>query len=244
MPIFTTNSISASWIPDPVSTGSTSSIDSSVVWGSWVRGSNSLTVDTSSTYSPCNTVWAAWNRIQTTSAIDTFYQEAPDNVVWRMWNHGYVPTQAQVYGFPAVHAALTPEQRAQREAEQALLQQQREAADAERKQAKVNAEKLLLSVLNEDQKRDWVAQGHFCLFVGDKKYRIKRGRSGNVELLDPRTNEILERYCAHPVQAVPDEDTAVAQMMYLKHDELRFIGLANVHYTKPGFQSQKRLLAA
>lgn len=216
--------------PGALITGSsaTPSTDGSLVWASWCRPSNVGTATVGS-----NSITYG-NIIQTADSI------------WGSWNQNWHPTPARVYGFPApaIHREPTPEERAAREAERIRWEEQRKAEEAERARARENAKKLLLSVLNEDQKKDWAASGHFYLHVGDRKYRIKRGRSGNVELVDPKTHEPLERYCAHPVQNVPDEDTAVAQMMYLLHDEQRFIGLANVHYTKPGFPSQKRRMAA
>lgn len=114
------------------------------------------------------------------------------------------------------------------------LQQELERQRQERRAVTQNAENLLLSVLDEQQRRDWAERGCFYVRVGPRRYRIRRGRVGNIDLVDEQ-GETLERYCAHPQQAVPDADTAVAQMLHLKYDEQRFIGLANVHYTKPGF---------
>lgn len=226
------------------------SITSAAVWRGWnayYSVSNVILMGSSCTPSTdSGLVWSSWCRISAGTASAGIVQTWDNHRVWGAWNQGRQPTPARMHGFsaPAVHRELTPEERAAREAERIRWEEQRKVEDAERERARENAKKLLLSILNEDQKKDWVAHGHFFLHVGDRKYRIKRGRSGNVELVDPKTHEILERYCAHPVQNVPDEDTAVAQMMYLLHDEQRFIGLANVHYTKPGFQSQKRRLAA
>jgi hypothetical protein len=182
-------------------------------------------------------VWRSWvTSASTNTSVTVDYEttSAENANVWYRWNRGYAPSSAPVFNFGRPEE--TAEQRAERE------RRVREQ-EAERAAAKVRANSLLLSLLNEDQKRDWVEKGHFYLHVGDRKYRIKRGRSGNVELVDSN-NEPLERYCAHPIPNVPDEDTAVAQMMHLMYDEDRFIGLANVHYTKPGFRSQKLRLAA
>jgi hypothetical protein len=228
----------------------------SAIWSSW-NAQYTITGCTATSSSDGNLIWRAWNQDWGTCGTNTITTAirqwhtvdgqtgwVSNNQVWASWNNSWAPTPARVYGFPAVHRELTPEERAARAAEEERRRLEYEAQQAERKLANANAQKLLLSVLNEEQKRDWAAHGHFYLHVGDRKYRIKRGRSGNVELVDPQTNEPLERFCAHPVQAVPDEDTAVAQMMYLKYDERRFIGLANSHWTKPGHESLKRRMAA
>ncbi len=227
------------------------------VWYSWNQ-QYTITGCSATASTDGNLIWSSWNQDYGTGTCSTNTVTTVHNVirlhgeagwvtsdnVWASWNHGFVNTPARVYGFPAVHRELTPEERAAREEEDRRRQAEYEVRNAEQKLANENAKKLLLSVLNEEQKRDWAAHGHFYLHVEDRKYRIKRGRSGNVELVDPQTNEPLERFCAHPAQSVPDEDTAVAQMMYLKYDERRFIGLANSHWSKPGHESLKRRMAA
>lgn len=228
------------------------------VWYSWNQ-QYTITGCTATSSSDGNLIWSSWNRdfgtgtcgtttntvsIQPWRTLDGQSGWVTSDNVWSSWNRGFVPTSARVYGFPAIHRELTDEEKAVRAAEDERHRIEYEARQVEQAAANANAKKLLLSVLNEEQKRDWAAHGHFYLHVEDRKYRIKRGRSGNVELVDPRTNEPLERFCAHPAQAVPDEDTAVAQMMHLLYDERRFIGLANSHWTKPGRESLKRRMAA
>lgn len=221
-----------------------SDVDVIETWGSWNReymitGYNYTTsaIYTANAVTDSSAIWSDWSRQYTATTANrvmidsTSYDPLSDThtVVWRQWNNSYVPTPAQVVR-PAVWAE-TPAQIAERA-----------AREQERVAASVRAQALLESVLNEEQRRDWAARGHFFLHVGEKKYRIKRGRSGNVELVD-QNNEPLERYCAHPVDLVPDEDTAVAQMLHLLYDEDRFLAMANVHWTKPGFQGQRRKAA-
>ena len=230
----------------------------SSIWSSWNQR-YTITGCTATASSNGNVIWSSWNRdfgtstcgtntvtssIQAWTTVDGETGWVTNDNVWASWNRGFVNTPARVYGFPAVHRELTDEEKAARAAEDERRRIEYEARQVEQAAANDNAKKLLLSVLNEEQKRDWAAHGHFYLYVEDRKYRIKRGRSGNVELVDPQTNEPLERFCAHPIQSVPDEDTAVAQMMHLLYDERRFIGLANSHYTKPGRVSLKHRLAA
>jgi hypothetical protein len=221
--------------------------DGETIWEVWNQlytasvcsSAHSIQITTSGSSCSNDTSWISWNRDYTTNG---WYTPVTSNVqVWSSWNNSYVRSAAPVFHI-GTGAQMTPEEReaarVARAAQEAQWAAERKVQDEERAAAKARAQKLLLSVLNEDQKRDWVAHGHFYLHKGDKKYRIKRGRSGNVELVDSR-NEPLERYCAHPVESVPDEDTALAQMMMLLYDEEKFIALANVHFTKAGFVSQK-----
>lgn len=60
-----------------------------------------------------------------------------------------------------------------------------------------------------------------------KRYRIDRGRSQNVRLVEETTGKVVRTYCAHPVEAVPDPDTMLAQKLMLETDEAAFLRIAN-----------------
>jgi len=105
----------------------------------------------------------------------------------------------------------------------------------------LRAEQLLHQYLDREQRREWKRNKQFNVQVGDRRYRIKSGRSSNVELVD-RAGEVLERYCCHPVEMVPTGDCVLTQMLMLLYEEERFLQTANVHYTAPGFTSQKKRL--
>jgi hypothetical protein len=96
---------------------------------------------------------------------------------------------------------------------------------AEKEQAKQKAEELLLLVLTDTQKEQYKAHGYFETEVNDKIYRIKTGRSGNVELLE--NGKAKYRYCAHPWIDTPDQDTMLTQLLMLKTDESQFLQIAN-----------------
>lgn len=104
-----------------------------------------------------------------------------------------------------------------------------------RELADEKAEIILQRALTPAQRKDWVAEKRFTLHVGDKCYRISRGRSGNVELIHT-DGTVLQRYCCHVKELVPIADNALAQLLMLQHNEQAFLGLANVHYTAPGFR--------
>ena len=110
-----------------------------------------------------------------------------------------------------------------------------------RKAAEDRAERLLLSVLSDEQRRDWTASGHFFLHVGDRKYRIGRTRHGGLSLVDGNNQEI-ENLCVQVRDDVPAADNALAQLFLLKHDEEHIVRTANVSRLRPGHASLKTLL--
>lgn len=91
--------------------------------------------------------------------------------------------------------------------------------------ANKRAEELLLAVLNDKQKKEYVELGYFETLVSDKVYRIKQGRSGNIRLVTD--GKEIEKYCIHPVDLLPDPDTMLAQFLMLKSDEKAFLAKAN-----------------
>lgn len=207
----------------------------------WIRWNTVYTTSVTgiTTTSSNNLVWDAWNTAytQTIAYQDRMILTYDNNSVWSSWNENWRPSAAPVIHMNP-HREPSPEERAQAEARDRAWREQEAEKQRVAAEARARANRLLLSVLDDTQKRDWAAHGHFYLYKGDKKYRIRKGRSGNVELVDAN-NEPLERYCAHPVDAVPDEDTVIAQMMMLLYDEARFIATANVHFTRQGFLGQK-----
>ena len=223
------------------------------IWSSWntlYRVSSYATTSATYTITSAN-VWSGWNNNSNLTpstcsiGINAIGGYTTSDSVWSGWNGQWSPTMAQVHRLPAQpRREETAEERTRRETQEAEWRRKDEERRLESDSAARRARELLLSLLSEEQKRDWVASAGFYLHVGDKKYRIKKGRSGNVELVDPNTHEPLERYCAHPVDNVPDEDTVVAQMMMLLHAERDFIALANTHRRKPGFRRPDGLQSA
>jgi len=163
----------------------------------------------------------------------------PVRHTWQTWNENWQPTAAPVVHIPRYRE--TEEQRRERLRREEEAKQLA-AAEAEiRKKANERAEKLLLSVLDDQQRRDWVASGLFYVHVGDRKYQIRRGQHGNISLVDKENRE-LERFCVLAQGNVPDADNALAQMFMLKHDEAHIIGKANASNVRPGHTSLKQLL--
>jgi len=105
------------------------------------------------------------------------------------------------------------------------LTREREERRIKVEAAASRAEELLFTFIGEDRKKQYAEFGHFDVPVNGKLYRIRKGRSNNVLLLENGEPKI--KYCAHPSDAVPDGDTMLAQFLMLTSDEKRFLALAN-----------------
>jgi hypothetical protein len=104
------------------------------------------------------------------------------------------------------------------------------AREAEERQIKVTAaasraEELLFMFIGEERKKQYAEFGHFDVPVNSKVYRIRKGRSNNVLLLE--NGKPTMKLCAHPSDAVPDGDTMLAQFLMLTSNEKRFLEIAN-----------------
>jgi hypothetical protein len=100
-----------------------------------------------------------------------------------------------------------------------------DAQEAKRKEATKKAEELLLLHLTDEQKKQYLEFEYFETTVDDRVYRIKKGRAGNVYLIDNGKPKF--KYCAHPNDYTPDGDAMLAQLLMLKTDEAGFIKTAN-----------------
>jgi hypothetical protein len=183
----------------------------------------------SSTASLLYDPWPAWNETVTT---------ATTAAIWNVWTDISTTTPtvtgSTLYEVRPVHylgQRVTPEQR---EAAQALAE--RRAAETlriegEKKLARQKAQALLEQHLDEAQRAQLRANGFFELTAISKngerrRYRIHRGRHGNVRRLDEQGREV-KRYCIHPMIACPDEDTMLTQKLWLENDEELFLRTAN-----------------
>lgn len=97
--------------------------------------------------------------------------------------------------------------------------------EEKRKAAEKRAEDLLLALLDDEQTAQYLADGYFDTAINDKVYRIKNGCAGNVELIV--AGKAKYRYCAHPEHFLPNQDVMLSQLLMLKHDEGRFLAIAN-----------------
>jgi hypothetical protein len=169
--------------------------------------------------------------IPTTATVTTQY-------VWDEEGRRYeVPPVA-----PAPPAAFfgpgTPWVDAQALALDALEHLAIETADRERyitqtaliDEADKKAEALLRCLLREDQRAQYERERAFEVVTskggGTRRYRLRKGRTGNVFLVNEHGREV-ESYCIHPNENVPDADNLIAQKLLLEADETEFLRIAN-----------------
>ena len=174
--------------------------------------------DTSDTTSA---VWYSWTSCDNTTSATT----SNDNV-WRAWSGTSITTNAGITQNYQPRQ-LTPEEiAAQRQAAEAryLEAEQRER---ERQEAKGRAEELLRMFLTPEQKENLEKMSAFLVkSESDRLYRIRRGRTGNIEELD-KDGKVIARLCVHPQEMVPDADTMLAQKLWLETNEAGLLRVAN-----------------
>lgn len=145
-------------------------------------------------------------------------------IVWNNWNEQYIINANQIL----VPPRLSEEERTRREAQARAYQEELNRKEAERAAAETRAEMLLHSCLTIEQKDELTKKNHFHLYVGNKKYRIERGVSGNIKLLGE--NDVPKhQYCIHP-NGVPIGDVMLAQKLLLETNEEEFLRVANRHW--------------
>jgi hypothetical protein len=93
-------------------------------------------------------------------------------------------------------------------------------------EAKKRADELLKAHLTPQQREELEMKNHFHLLVGAKKYRINRGRSRNIQLVNEQ-GVVVKTLCAHPSEMIPDADTMLAQKLMLEANENEFLRIAN-----------------
>lgn len=174
-----------------------------------------------------NTMWQIWTN---TSAAGTFVPTVNATcgntlITWVNWNEQYTIHAGQII----VPASISPEERVHREAQAKAFLEERDRKEAERKAAEIKAEKLLHSCLTEEQKDELIKKNYFHLYVGNKKYRIERGTTGNIKLLYENSDNPKHQYCIHPT-GVPVGDVMLAQKLLLETNEEEFLRVANRHW--------------
>jgi hypothetical protein len=191
------------------------------VWGTWnnVYHTNHVTAITNNTV-----IWQTWNGQTGAAPIIQVMTN-----VWEPWNEAYRQR-------PARHiVAATPEEiAAQRERERVARERweaEEKARIAGQEIAKMKARQLLLEHLTPKQKEQYEKLAYFDLEIGGRIYRIRRGWSGNVQRIkkdEKGVDKMLESFCIHPSEWVPEEDNLLAQKLLLETSEEDFRKIANI----------------
>jgi len=158
------------------------------------------------------TIWLNWNATTTTATIVTD--------CWPSW---FMDSIAVSYGNAATSVAVllqppTAEQSATRR--RLVEEARRKCTEANRR-----ARELLLAHLDEQQRSELERENRFHLIVGERTYRVRRGRQGNIDLIEQ--GRPTRRYCIHPAEFLPDYDNLLAQKLLLETDEQEFLRIAN-----------------
>ena len=168
-----------------------------------------------------NIIWTIWNQ-QATASTQTI-----NNIdCWVQWNQGLGTQTGVYYAVAAPHRAPTAEERAvwARQEEEGRLAARK--LEQERQEARQRAEELLFLMLSPEQQKQYKEKGYFETEVNDNRYRLYKGRSGNIKKLNKQGREEVS-LCVHPVEWTPDEDTLLAQFLALHSDEASLLGTAN-----------------
>lgn len=183
----------------------------------------------------------SWHISTGTNAGTTGWYDIDDgctaaaNAVWT--TNAWQETKHAAYrSAAAAWVKRTPEQIAE-EAAQAELRRQAAIVEAAKVKvftdtAKARARRLLVSMLNPDQRKELEEKNHFHLTVHSrdgamKVYRIEHGYAGNVKLLG-HDGQPVKRYCIHADSRLPYEDQMLAQKLLLEANEAEFLRIANM----------------
>lgn len=183
-------------------TGS-ASCTTTAAWTNWNSGQDTGT-------STSATVWNQWTTGGTTDNTGS---------IWYYWvGGGENPTISSA-------SVNYPEPTAEEREATRLANEERER---QQKEAETRAEKILNENLDEDQRKVYAERKVVPITTAKgRKYLIKKGRAGNVYRLDEHGREV-ERFCIHPDEAVPDQDTMLAQILWLRWCEEEFLRVANM----------------
>lgn len=145
--------------------------------------------------------------------------------------HGLTATHALYQGLPGPYRdglVLDPSEIV---GQVRLAQAVRRAKQAHMEAAETRAQGLLLSLLDQTQRAQWERERAFVVRVGARRYRIRMGVAGNVDLLG-QDGQVEEQLCCHLSGNLPRSDHMVAQLLTLRHNEGEFRRLANIHYRR------------
>lgn len=192
------------WVDEYLGTSTT--VTSSKIWPTWVEslGTTSTAVSYSTSTTNSINIWPRWVERQANRVIRAEQIMPP-------------PRMTEEERRAAAEARRQEEER---------YRQRREEAEKQRRESQERAEVLLKAVLTPAQWDDYKKNKRFDIEVNGMRFRINKGRAGNVVLLDqhgkPKT-----RLCAHPRINCPDQDTMIAQKLMLETDPEGFMSLAN-----------------
>lgn len=195
-------------------------------WGAWnTMGTSSAIYDTN--------VWNAW----TTGPRITIHQNINTATTWSSWvdeSHNVRPQNMprrnveQERQYRAEEEARLARYRAEDEARNAKWREDERIRANKKKEADDRAMKLLVSMLDAQQRSDLKAYNYFLVEApSGRLYRIDYGMHGNVKVIDRVTRKIIERLCIQP-SGVPAADANLMQKLLIETSEEAFRAHANI----------------
>lgn len=212
-----------------------------VTWSTWTGGTMSAcTADctTTATWSGWNNTTASTSAYTTSTAwtnwVDLNGTAADGSGAWITWISaepgGDYSTQYGTLSYPPPE---TEDQKVARLKQEKIQHQSWEAAEKVRlskeKAKEEKARQLLREVITPEQDQQLEKDGYFELVSvkSGHRYRIHKGRAGNVQQLDDLTGNPIKKLCFHPNEYVHNYDTMVAQKLMLENDEEQVLRVAN-----------------
>ena len=188
---------------------------------------NDIIITSGSIYSTdASTIYENCNFVTSTTATATVTATATATATYTYLSDCYT---AQYINEPTFFNE-TPEEIARQVRielqEQEQERERRKIKKALRLTAEQKANQLLIENLNEAQRLQYERFGYFFVTgQSGKRYRIKKGRNINIDILENR--KVVKRLCAHPEIDCPNEDTMLIQKIMLEHNEQHFLNVAN-----------------
>ena len=180
------------------------------IWTSWTCTNTTATTD----------VWSTWTNGTASSTTTITYDAA-----WQWWVQD-LPTGKVIHIREPIVQQPTREQIAARQEANRRYEQQAKEARRAREKAEKRAEQMLLTLLSEQQRRDLKRHNHFFVTGRVNRYRVRRGRYGNVDVIGP-DGRATRSLCAHIPEECPDSDNMAAQKLMLECDDAAFVARAN-----------------
>lgn len=227
-------------------TASITSATTDSVWDAWIihdgtsTSTTSATTITATASSSADAVFVQWVQEGTTTSATN----VPDRV-FIQWagddSHRGRLHRPRVEVVRSAPPRLTEEQRAEQQRRAEERRRLDEERRREREAADARAMALLQSILTDEQNRDLESHGYFFTRgQSGRLYRIGKGRTGNIKVVNPETLEWTESLCIHQQEYVPVADTMLMQKLMIETREAHLRAYANISYRDGGYDRARR----
>ncbi len=206
---------------------STDTSQTSIIWSAWQAAASTTAVSSS------DRIWGTWTATVPTTGTGSTTLTVNVDGIWRAWYVTETSNQPSYPPWPSLprrSEAEVAEQRRRDEEARAKMLAWEEQRRQERREAEARAEAFLLTHLDDAQRATYEAARYFDVLSDDgaRTYRLYKGVSGNVKLLEVETGRAQRSYCAHPREDLPVADVVLAQKLMLEYAEDEFLRIAHM----------------